>query len=78
MPSSTTKSASGSYSLRLYLGLGLIAWVATFLMVHGPEVILSYLSIQIVTSGIFAFFMWKTEKKVGATAISDSGDNQTI
>ncbi|MDA0588910.1 MAG: hypothetical protein O2820_14045 [Planctomycetota bacterium] len=77
MPSSATKSASKSQSLRLYLGLGLIAWVATFLMVHGPDVILSYLAIQIVTSGIFAFFMWKTEKKIGATGISDSGDNQT-
>jgi hypothetical protein len=61
----------------MYLGLGLIAWVATFLWVHGPGVILPYLAIQIVTSGVFAFFMWKTEKKIGAAGDNDPGDDQT-
>ena len=52
-------------------------WGRTFLWVHGPGVILSYLAIQIVTSGVFAFFMWKTEKKIGAAGDSDPGDDQT-
>jgi hypothetical protein len=71
MPSSN----SSPQSLRLYLGLGVIAWVATFLMVHGPGVILPYLAIQIVTSGVFAFFMWKAEKKVKAAGNSDDQTN---
>jgi hypothetical protein len=74
MPSSNNSSPQ---SLRLYLGLGLIAWVATFLMVHGPGVILTYLAIQIVTSGVFAFFMWKTEKTIGSGTDAQNDDQAT-
>ncbi|MFP6764515.1 MAG: hypothetical protein VB858_12885 [Planctomycetaceae bacterium] len=48
-------------SLQVLLGLGLVAWVAIFIFVHGWDVILPYLCLQIATSGVFAFFMWKAE-----------------
>jgi len=70
------------HSLQVLLGLGLIAWVATFLWIHGPDVILPYLGLQTVTSGVFAFFMWKAEQTNQDTdsnpdpVIPDPGEEQ--
>lgn len=50
-------------SPRFLILIGLAAWIATFIAIHGPKVILGYLALQIVTSGVFAFFMWKAEQK---------------
>jgi len=69
-------------SLQVLLGLGLVAWVATFLCIHGPDVILPYLGLQIMTSGVFAFFMWKAEQTSQRNdsnpdpAIPDAGEEQ--
>lgn len=55
-------------SLRFLLIVGLVAWIATFIVVHGPGVILSYLALQVVTSGVFAWFMWKAEHQPGSSS----------
>lgn len=54
-------------SPRILILIGLAAWIATFVAIHGPQVILGYLALQIVTSGVFAYFMWKAEQTPAAS-----------
>lgn len=54
---------STTQSPRVLILIGLAAWIATFIAIHGPWVILGYLALQIVTSGVFAYFMWKAEQQ---------------
>ena len=51
-------------------GLGLI-WVGTCIYCHGPA-ILSYVGLQFVTSGVFAWAIHSSVKKHLVTAANDS------
>ncbi len=44
----------------------LAVWLATVVALHGPAMI-AYVVLHIVTTGVFAFGMWKVEKKHGST-----------
>ncbi|MBE85206.1 MAG: hypothetical protein CME21_21835 [Gemmatimonadetes bacterium] len=54
---------STTQSPRVLILIGLAAWIATFIALHGPKVILGYLALQVVTSGVFAYSMWKAEQQ---------------
>ena len=64
-------------SPRFLILIGLAAWIATFVAIHGPKVILGYLALQIVTSGVFAYFMWKAEQQPASpgSAGEEAGDS---
>lgn len=54
---------STTQSPRVLILIGLAAWIATFVAIHPFQVILGYLALQLATSGVFAYFMWKAEQQ---------------
>lgn len=44
----------------------LAVWLATVVMLHGPAMI-AYVVMHLITTGLFAFGMWKTEQKFART-----------
>lgn len=64
-------------SPRFLILIGLVAWITTFIAIHGPKVILGYLALQVVTSGVFAYFMWKAEKQPATSETASEEASET-
>ncbi|MBI1310977.1 hypothetical protein GC176_06680 [bacterium] len=59
--------------LGMLLGSALLAWAVTCFLMHGP-VILAYVGLQAITSGIFAWQMFKIQESLPKRQlVTDSG-----
>lgn len=60
--SETMSSKSLIPRLSILIPTLLAVWLATVVVLHGPAMIV-YVVLHLLTTGVFAFAMWKTEKK---------------
>ena len=64
-------------NLGLLLGGALSVWAVACFLTHGP-VILAYIGFQVVTSGIFAWQMFRIEKLIPKHSISSGAGSEEV
>lgn len=71
------KDQKSAPHLGLFLGGALTIWAIACFLTHGP-VILAYIGLQAVTSGVFAWQMMRIEKSMPKRKLSAGSDDEAV